>query len=141
MSLNESKTKTLLVYRSRTMHPPSPPLPIGRTDDLDIFRVTFDYKIIFEKQDTRKVSQWLGILRKSWHVFHNRLLLWRFFRGFALAVLEHCSAMWCSAADTRLKLLDRVVSCNRFFNLGCVWVWQCASSICFCIMNALQDQV
>ena len=30
--------------------------------------------------------------------------------GFVLPVLEYCSAVWCSAADTHLKLLDRVVS-------------------------------
>ena len=30
--------------------------------------------------------------------------------GFCLAVLDYCSAVWCSAADTHLKLLDRVVS-------------------------------
>ena len=33
-------------------------------------------------------------------------MLW----GFVLPVLEYCSAVWCSAADTHLKLLDRVVS-------------------------------
>ena len=30
--------------------------------------------------------------------------------GFVLPVLEYCSAVWCSAADTHLRLLDRVVS-------------------------------
>ena len=30
--------------------------------------------------------------------------------GFCLASLEYCAAVWCSAADTHLKLLDRVVS-------------------------------
>ena len=55
-------------------------------------------------------SQRLGILRKSWRVFHDRLLLGRCFRGFVLPVLEYCSAVWCSAADTHLKLLDRAVS-------------------------------
>ena len=30
--------------------------------------------------------------------------------GFCLASLEYCSAVWCSAADTHLKLPDRVVS-------------------------------
>ena len=29
---------------------------------------------------------------------------------FVLSVLEYCSAVWCSAAGTHLKLLDRVVS-------------------------------
>ena len=32
------------------------------------------------------------------------------FWGFVLPVLEYCSAEWCSAVNTRLKLLDRVVS-------------------------------
>ena len=30
--------------------------------------------------------------------------------GFVLPVLEYCSAMWCLAADTHLRLLDRVVN-------------------------------
>ena len=30
--------------------------------------------------------------------------------GVLLPVLEYCSAVWCSGADTHLKLLDRVVS-------------------------------
>ena len=31
VKLNVSKTKTMMVSRSRTMHPQSPPLTIGRT--------------------------------------------------------------------------------------------------------------
>ena len=47
MKLNASKTKTMIVSRSRTMHPQSPPLTIGRTVlnesvDLDILGVIFD---------------------------------------------------------------------------------------------------
>ena len=47
MKLNASKTKTMIVSRSRTMHPQSPPLTIGGTvlkesDDLVILGVTFD---------------------------------------------------------------------------------------------------
>ena len=38
------------------------------------------------------------------------MLIGRWFSGFALPVLEYCSAVRCSAADTHLKLLDRVVS-------------------------------
>ena len=45
---------------------------------------------------------------------HDRSLLGRCFRGFVLPVLEYCSAVWCSAADTHLKLLDRAVSGARF---------------------------
>ena len=43
-------------------------------------------------------------------MFHDRSLLERCFWDFVLPVLEYCSAVWCSAADTHLKLLDRAVS-------------------------------
>ena len=83
MKLNANKTKTMIVSRSCTMHPQSPTLTIGGTvvkesDDLVILRVTFDSKITFEKRlhsVSRAVSQWLGILRKAWQVFHDRLLV------------------------------------------------------------------
>ena len=46
MKLNASKTNTMIVSRSRTMHPQSPTLTIGGTvkesDDLVILGVTFD---------------------------------------------------------------------------------------------------
>ena len=114
MKLNASKTKTMIVSRSRTMHPQSPPLTIGGTvlkesDDLVILGVTFVSKVTFEKHlrsVSRATSQRLGISRKSWRVFHDRALLGRCFRGFVLTVLEYCSAVWCSAAETHLKLLD-----------------------------------
>ena len=118
MKLNASKTKTMIVSRSRTMHPQSPQLTIDGTvlkesDDLDILGVRFDSKLTFEKHlrsVSRAASQRLGILRKSWRVFHHRSLIGRWFWGFVLPVFEYCSAVWCSAADTHLKLLDRVVS-------------------------------
>ena len=77
------------------------PLTIGGTvlkesDDLVILGVTFDSKMTFEKQlrsVSRADSQRLGILRKSWRVFHDRALLGRYFRGFVLPVLEYCSAV------------------------------------------------
>ena len=74
MKLNASKTKTMIVSRSRTVHPQSPPLTNGRTllkesDDRVILGVTFDSKMTFEKYlrlVSRAASQRLGILRKSW---------------------------------------------------------------------------
>ena len=120
--MNASKTKTMIATRSRTLHPQSPPLTIGGTvlkesDDLVILGVTFDSKMTIEKHlrsVSRGASQRLGIFRKSWRVFHDRALLGRCIRGFVLPVLEYCSAVWCSAADTHLKLLDRAVSDARF---------------------------
>ena len=46
----------------------------------------------------------------------------RCFRSFVLPVLEYCSALWCSVADTHLKLLDHVISCVSFFTGG---VFEC----------------
>ena len=96
MKLNASKTKTMIVTRSRTMHPQSPPLTIGRTvlkesDDLVILGVTFDSKMTFEKHlrlVSRAASQRLGVLRKYRRVFHDRSLLERRFRGFVLPILS-----------------------------------------------------
>ena len=52
MKLNASKTKTMIVSKSRTMHPQSPPLTIRGTvlkesDDLVILGVTSDSKMSF----------------------------------------------------------------------------------------------
>ena len=77
MKFNASKIKTMIVSRSRTMHPQSPPLPTGRVVrkefiNFDILRVTFDSKITLEKHlrsVSRAASQRLGILRKSWQIF------------------------------------------------------------------------
>ena len=93
MKLNESKTKTMIVSRSHTKHPQSHALTIGGTvlkefDDLATLGVIFDSKMTFEnhlRSVSRAASQRLGILRKSWQVFHHRLLLGRCFRGFCLA--------------------------------------------------------
>ena len=109
------------------MHPQSPILTIGGTvlkesDDFVILGVTFDCKLTFEKRFwmvSRSASQRLGILRKSCRVFHDRSLLERCFQRFVLPILECCSSVWCSAADTHLKLLDREVSCARFLTEVC----------------------
>ena len=69
MILNASKTKTM----SCTAHPQSATLTIAGTapkesDDHDIFGVTFDSKMTFEKHlrsVSRAAFQTLGILRKS----------------------------------------------------------------------------
>ena len=120
----------MIVSKSRTMHPQSPPLNIGGTvlkesDELVILGVTFNSKMTFEKHlrsVSRAASQRLGILRKSWRVFHDRSLLGKCFRGFVLPVLEYYSAVWCSAANPHLKLVDRAVSGARFLTGG---VFEC----------------
>ena len=62
-------------------------------------------------------------MRKSWQVFHDRSLLLRYFRSFVLPVLEYCSSVWCSGADSHLKLLDRVVRSAGFLAGGVLrWI-------------------
>ena len=92
--MNASKTNTMIVSWSHTMHPQSPPLTIGgavlkESDDLVILGVTFDSKMTFEKHlrsVSKAASQRLGIL-KFWQVFHDESLLGRCFLGFVLPVL------------------------------------------------------
>ena len=55
-------------------------------------------------------------------MFHYRSILERCFWGFVLPVLEYCSDVWCSAADTHLTLLDCAVSGARFLTGG---VFEC----------------
>ena len=67
--MNASKTKTMIVSRSRTMHPQSPPLSIGgavlkESDDLVILGVTYDSKMTFEKH-LRSVTR---AASKTWYL-------------------------------------------------------------------------
>ena len=76
---------TMIDSRSQTMHRESSPLTIGGTvlkesDDHDILGVTFDSKMIFEKNLRslpRASSQRLCIMRQFWRVIHDRFLLGR----------------------------------------------------------------
>ena len=103
---------------------------MNESDDLVILGVTFDSKMTFEKHlrsVSRAASQRLDILRKSWRVFHDRSLIGRCFWGFVLPVLEYCSAVWCTAANTHLKRLDCAVSGARFLTGD---VFECDISHC-----------
>ena len=108
MKLNASKTKTMIVSSPGTVHPQLTPLTLDGTvlkesADPVILGVTFDAKMTFEKH-LRSVSsaaaQRLCMMRKSWKAFHDRSLLVRSFWSFVLPVLDYCSAVWCSAADS-----------------------------------------
>ena len=95
MKLNASKTKTMIVSRSRTVHPTLTSLTLDGTvpkesADLIILGVTFDAKMTFEKQlrsVSRAAAQRLGSMRKSCQVFHDLSLLLRYFWSFVLPIL------------------------------------------------------
>ena len=112
-----SKTKNMIVSRSHKVYLQLTPLTLdgnvlGESADLVLLGVTFDAKMTFEKHLHSVFSaaaQRLGIMRKSWQVFHDRSLLVRSFWSSALPVLEYCSAVWCSAADSHWKELSGVL--------------------------------
>ena len=94
----------------------------------DILAVSIDAKIddlweasLFCFQSSITKAQY-HIFKKSWRLFHDQSLLVRWFRGFVLPVLKYCSTVWWSAADTRLLLLDRVVSGGIFLLTVYVYV-------------------
>ena len=84
----------------------------------------------------RAASQRLGILRKFWQVFHDKLILKEMvFLGF-----QYCFAVWCSAANTHLKLLDCVVSGVSFLTGGALEcdVLHCRSVTVLCMLNKIR---
>ena len=93
--------------RLHTMHPQSLSLTIGRTvmkeyEDLHILECHLIPRwgeIFYEhlRSVSRAAFRMLGILRKSWQVFNDRLLLERYFWGFDLLVLESCTLLQCGA--------------------------------------------
>ena len=129
MKLNASKTKTMIVSRSRTMHPQSLTLTIGRTvmkesDDLVMLGVNFEFKMTFEKHlrsVSRAATQRLGIFRKSWQVFPDRLLLGRCFAVLSCPFLS--TVLQCGARrpiHTLNYSTVCLVSDTRFLT-GCVF--------------------
>ena len=100
MKLNVSKTKTMIVCRSRTVHPQLTQLTLDGTvlkesADLVVLGVTLDAEMSFEKHFravSRAGAQRLCIMRKS---FHDRSLLLRSFRSFVLpvwSIAQECGA-------------------------------------------------
>ena len=89
--------------------------------DLVILGVTFDANMTFQKHLSSvpsNASQRLGIVRKSWQVFHDQSLLLRFLWNFVLPSCSiNCSAVCYSAADLHIKLLYKYVRIVFFSSL------------------------
>ena len=118
MLVNPSKTREMLISRSRTVEPLFPDLVIDGSivemvSELKILSVILDSKLTFEKQvraNAASASMRVGILRKTMSVFRDVAVVAKCFWVFILPVLEYCSPVWMSAATSHLSLLDRVVS-------------------------------
>ena len=117
MTLNASKTYSLNVSRSRTVEPPHPTLRLHEQDicataSLTILGVRLDEKLTFEchlRDVASRASQKLGILRQAWRLYQDVSVVSKCFWSYILPILEYCSPVWSSAADTHLRLLDRIV--------------------------------
>ena len=102
---------------------------LKESDDFDISGATFDSKMTFEKhlrKVSRAASPSLGILRKSWQVFHNGLLLGTCFRGLSWLFLNtflHYGArlqIWCK--PLRLLVAEHRITTRLFIPLS-VSLW------------------
>ena len=122
MKLNPTKSKEMIVSRSRTLLPEHPRLLINGTsiiksDQLKLLGVTLDSKLTFEthlRNVSRGISQKLGILRKSKKIYKDDDILRKCFFSFVLPHFEYCSTVWSSAADSHLRLLDRAFNSVKF---------------------------
>ena len=113
MLVNPSKTRGMLISRSRTVEPLFPDLLIDGSvvemvSELKILGVILDSKLSFEKQVraiAASASMRVGI-EKDNECFSRCHCSCQ----VLLTVLEYCSPVWMSAATSHLSLLDRVVS-------------------------------
>ena len=96
------------------------------SDDLVMLVVTFDSNMTFEMHLNSLGFQ--SSFSKAWYLeevlssIPLSIASWEMLSGFCPARFGvYCSAVWCSAADTHIKLLDRVVSGASFLTAwGCV---------------------
>ena len=117
MQINPSKTKGMVISRSRTRYPSFPDFVLDGeivqvVDKLMVLGVLIDSKLTFEAQLRSlavSASKKLGILRKAVSVFRDTSLVERCFWSFLLPVMEYCSPVWMSAATCHLNLLDKIV--------------------------------
>ena len=101
MLVNPSKTRGILIYRSRTVEPLFPNLVVDGTvvekvSELKILGVILDSKLAFEKQVraiATSVSRRVGILRETMSVFRDVAVVAKCFWAFILPVLEYCSSV------------------------------------------------
>ena len=118
MKLNPTKTKSMVISRSRTTVPPLPALVMDgvvlqRVNELKTLGVILDSRLTFEahlRSVAAAASRTLGIMRRASRIFNEVALTTRCFWTFLLPTLEYCSPAWMSAAQSHLSLLDKVVS-------------------------------
>ena len=105
-------------------------------DSFKILGVIFD-KFNFEHLPSvsSSVAQKTGLLRESFKVFGAQSILQKCFNFVILPCLEYCSPVWCPAADSYLRLLDRNLNAIRFLIPGLsVDLWHRCSTNSLCML-------
>ena len=145
MLVNPLKTKALVISRSRTLMPIFPNLVLDgtvveRVTELKVLGVVLDAKLSFEghiRSIAASASSKLGIMRKALCLVGDPVLVLRYLWSFLLPVLEYCSPVLMSAADSHFGLLDRVVSKAVSLKSGCMQFE--AQTSCRCTLHGLKD--
>ena len=110
MILNPSKTKALVISRSRTVNSPHGDLVLS---DVSIrASPKFDSKLTFEDNVhgiVSRVSQRIAILRLEQRIFVDTSVFIPCYFASVLPILKYCSPVWGSAAECHLQLLERQV--------------------------------
>ena len=122
MRLNPSKSRSLVISRSRTLFPSHPDLVvdgdiIGNCSSLKLLGVTLDAKLSFEehlRSVAASISQKVGLLRKCSRVYSADDVVRNTFYSFLLPHFEYCHSVWLSASECHLRLLDRAFGQIRF---------------------------
>ena len=122
----KKKTQCTTVSRSRTRFPAHPDLfiddvPLPVCDSFKILGVIFYNKFTLEKHLRllfSSVAQKIGLLKKVFRVFWGQSILQKCINSFILPCLKYCSPVWCSAADSHLRLLNRNLNAFRFLIPG-----------------------
>lgn len=121
MKLNPSKSHSLVLSRSRTPFPPHPDIavsgiPIPNCSSLKLLGVTLGPKLTFElhlRSLASAVSQNVGLLRKCSQLYSSDDVK-KCSHSFILPHFEYCHSVWISAAESHLKLLDKVFKQIKF---------------------------
>ena len=117
MILNPNKTKALVVSRSRTVNLLHGDLvlsgvPIRASPNLDILGVKFGSKVTSEghmRGIVSSVFQRMCIFRLVRRILVNISIFLCSYFAFVLPILEYCSPVYGSAAESHLLLLERHV--------------------------------
>ena len=112
----------MIVSLSRTpvpLHPDSSndDAVLSIRDSFEDLGVVFDRKLTFEEhihKISSSASQKVGIFHKCSRMFGDEAIMSKCFNSFLLPCLEYYSPVWSSAADSHLRLLDRVMSSVKF---------------------------